>query len=80
MKLDECPKWGLGPNNENVLQWEKAMKKFFRKMPAGFTFTSYSLKACGVEVLVKKVLANEKKLRQGGAGPHHVPHQRVQHG
>ena len=48
------------------------MKKFFRKMPAGFTFTSYrkcySLKACGVEVLVKKVLANEKKLRQGGAG------------
>ena len=38
MELEECP------NNMNVLQWEKAMKKLFRKMPASPSLTAESAK------------------------------------
>ena len=38
MELEECP------NNMNVLQWEKAMKKLFRKMPASPSLNAESAK------------------------------------
>ena len=38
MELEECP------NNMNMLQWEKAMKKLFRKMPASTSLTAESAK------------------------------------